>query len=121
MSGRGPSMRMAMVDIRNVGVRMLDRLVPVRMRMRLASIPREIVRVTMMLVVDMGMGMRLDGMHVAVRMTLRNMQPDAERHQRTGEPQRGRERFMLHHQRIECAEERSDGEAGAGACRPQVP
>lgn len=48
---------MAVVNIREVGMRVRERLVHMRVRMRLLPVPREIMLVLMMLVMAVRMGM----------------------------------------------------------------
>ncbi|MHB8447290.1 MAG: hypothetical protein ACYC9P_05135 [Rudaea sp.] len=65
------------VDVGKVGVGVHQRLVGVRMRMRLAAVPFEVVRVLVMRVVHMGMRVCDRLMHVQVLVTLGQVQPVA--------------------------------------------
>ena len=76
---------MPMIDVGNVHVRVLDRCVLMVVHMRLAAVPFEIVRVPMMLVVPVRMRVPLRLVPMPMPMTLRNVKPHADRHQRAGD------------------------------------
>lgn len=67
-----------------MGVR--HRHVSMRMSVRLISIPLEIVRVLMMLVMAMPVVVVHQHVRMGVLVALTNMQPHAEHHQRGGHP-----------------------------------
>lgn len=75
-------MLVPMMQIRRMRMRVRERLVRMRVRMRLAPVPREIVGMSMMLVmlVQVIMGKRL--VRVPMAVPLREMEPHAERDQR---------------------------------------
>lgn len=79
---------MPVVDVRKVRVAMHQRIVHMRMGVRFLAVPREIMRVLVMFVVAMAMIMRQRFMRVLVSMTLADVQPNAHRHQCTGQPER---------------------------------
>ena len=62
-----------------------QRAVAVLVGMRLPPIPGEIVFMLMMLIMGMRMAVFLVFMDVPMRMPLRYVQPDADRHRRTGD------------------------------------
>jgi hypothetical protein len=68
-------MPVPVMQIRIVGMRVHDRLVRVRMKMRLAPVPLEIVRMTMMAVVPMRMRVLLRFVRMPMLVALREMQP----------------------------------------------
>lgn len=78
-----PLLRMPvlMVDIRVVRVAVRDGRMPMLVGMWFTSIPREIVRVLMVDVVDVAMGVRDWIVRVHVLMALRKMEPDTSRHE----------------------------------------
>src|SRR6185295_2011360 len=78
-----------MVKIRVVGVRVSQPRMPVRMRVRLAAVPRGVVLMLMMRVVHMLMGVLQLVMHVCMRVVLREMQRYAECHESAGQPEHG--------------------------------
>ena len=66
-----------------VRVSMDHRLVDVRVGMRYASVPGKIVRMSMVLVMRMGMCVLLLVMCMHMRMMFGKVQPDARGHQQT--------------------------------------
>ena len=72
---------MPVMDVRHVGMTVCDRVVLMRMDMRLLSIPREIVLMPVVLVMCMRVrvGHRFMDMHMLV--FLGEMQPDSRSHQ----------------------------------------
>lgn len=81
------SVSVPVVQIRVVWVIVGQRLVHVRMRVRLAAVPQEIMGVLVMFVVPMAVVVRQRRVGVFVRVTLADVQPHAQRHQRTGQPE----------------------------------
>ena len=73
-------MLMAMMNIRIMRVAMGQRVVSVKMRVRLGAVPGEIVPVLMMGVVYMRMGVRQGFVDMKVCVPLGDMQPQTERH-----------------------------------------
>lgn len=67
---------MAMVDVRVMRVLVRQHFMPVRMYVRLISIPGEVVRVLVMLVVTMTVRVLQRFMRVFVFVPLAHMQPD---------------------------------------------
>ena len=76
---------MSMVQVGVVGMRVDQRSVDVRMSVRLLSIPGEIMFMLMVLIMGMRMPVFLVFMDVPMCMPLRYVQPDADRHRRTGD------------------------------------
>ncbi len=76
-----------MVQVWVVRMRVDQRLVAVAMDMRLAAIPGGIVRVPVVRIVHVLVFVLQRLMRVLVRVALREVQPHAERHQSSGEPE----------------------------------
>ena len=72
---------MAVMNVREMGVGMGQRLVSVLMIVRLAPVPLEIVLMLMMGVVTVAVGMPQARVGVLMGMSLGQMQPDAPAHQ----------------------------------------
>ena len=89
-------MVVAMVDIREVRVRMNQHLVPMWMPMRLVTVPLEIVLVSMMRVVHMRMIVFVDVVPVFMLVTFGDMEPDTHTHQHCGDAELHGHRFVLH-------------------------
>jgi len=75
---------MAMVGIRIVGMVVCQRLVVMRMHMRLAGIFAQGMVMQVMCIMDVRMCMALRAVQVHVRVVFRQMQPHAQSHQRAG-------------------------------------
>jgi len=69
------------MQVGNVPVTMPERLVHVRMRMRLGAVPRKVMRMLVMFVMHMRVGMRERLMTVFMFMVLREVQPHPGGHQ----------------------------------------
>lgn len=76
-----------MMDIGVVRVAVRQRFVCVRMRVRLAPIPVEIVHMLVMGIVHMAMGMRDRFMSVHMLVAFGQVQPHPCAHQQRGEPE----------------------------------
>ena len=76
INARGRSMRMPVMNIREMRVRMRDRRMGMRMGVRLVAIPREIVLVLVMRVVPMTMRVIQRDMRVRMLVTFADVQPD---------------------------------------------
>jgi len=81
-------MTVPMMDIGKVRMRVHDRVVLMLMAVRFFAVPRKIMRVLMMLVVTMPMLVFERFVFVRVLMTFAQVQPDADRHQAAGNPER---------------------------------
>ena len=81
-------MTVAVMNIGKVRMRVHDRVVFVRMAVRLLAIPWEIVSVMVMLVVTMPMRVLERFVFVCVLVTLAQVQPDADSHQAARDPER---------------------------------
>jgi hypothetical protein len=77
-------MMMRVVHVRDMRVCVLQRLVAVRMGMRLARRVGRIMDVLMMLIVNVRMGMRHRLVHVLVLMPFCEMQQNAQHHEYPG-------------------------------------
>ncbi len=80
-------MPMPVVDVRVVWMLVRQHLVPMRVHVRLLSIPRDAVLMPMMFIVKVLMGMLERLMRVLVLMPLFDVKPDPEGHQRAGRPE----------------------------------
>lgn len=113
-------MLVAMMDVRVVRMGVDHRRVNVPMRMRLTPIPREIVRMPVMLVVHVGMRVLLPLVGMRVLVPLRDMQPHAGRHQGACGDELPVERIALHRDGDHRAEEWRDREIRRRARRPEI-
>jgi hypothetical protein len=77
------------VDVRIVRVPVRQRRVPVRMHVRLAAIPGEVVRVLVVLVVTVRMRMLEKLVRMLVFVPLAHVQPDARAHEKGSDPEQG--------------------------------
>ena len=109
-----------MVDVGDVHVRVLDRRVLVVVRMGLAAVPFEVMRVPMMLVVPVRMRVPEHVVPVLMSMTLGNVQPHAERHQRAGDGYGKRRRLVLDPNSVQRAEKGCDRVIGTRSCGAQM-
>ncbi len=75
------------MNVRVMRMLVRDWFVPVRVRMRFAAIPIELMGMLMMFVMRMSMLMLDRLVRVFMLMRLSQVQPDAEGHQRTGPPE----------------------------------
>jgi hypothetical protein len=82
-----PSMGVTMMDVGEVRVRVGNGYVLMRMCVRLLTVPLEVVSMQVVLVVAMSMIVLLHVMSVRMFVTLANMEPDAQRHQRGSNPE----------------------------------
>lgn len=89
---------MAVMHVRIVRMRMRHRSMTMVMGVRLGSIPFEIMLVLMMGVVAVAMVVLQRFMRVLVRMAFADMQPHAERHQSTRDPEHRRRRLTQQQQ-----------------------
>lgn len=96
---------MLVVNIRVVRVTVCDGCMCMLMGMRFATIPREIVRVLMVEVVDVAMGVRDRVMRMHVGMTLGEVQPHAQRHQNCRDPEQQRSVLTKSHNGDNCSQE----------------
>jgi hypothetical protein len=81
-------MNMAVVNIRKMRVRVGNRRVLMRVRMRFLTVPRKIVRVLMVLVVPVPMVVVQKLVSVRMLMPLTDMKPDSQCHEHSRNPQR---------------------------------
>lgn len=112
---------MLMIDVRVMRMAVGHRRMGVLVRMRLAAIPVEIVRVLVVFIVHVAVrvGDPLVGMQVLV--TFGHVQPHARAHQDGGNPEHPRGVFAERQDRDRRADERRGGEIRARARRTQTP
>ena len=108
---------MAVMDVRKMGMLVGQDCMPMRMAVRLAAIPVEIVFVRVMRVVNVWMGVFERLMRVLMLVMLGQMQPNPNPHQESGDPERRRRRFAQQQDGDGGADEWRGGEIGAGAGR----
>src|SRR5919206_2662015 len=99
-------MTVAMMRIREMRMRVRHALVPVHVRVALARRDRKSVLVLMMLVMRVFVLVLERLVRVSVLMTLREMQPDTGRHQRTSDGKWRRDAVAEHDHRERGARER---------------
>ena len=80
-------MAVPMMDVGIVRVAVADRQMAVRMAVRFAAIPGEVVFVLVMQVMAVAMAVLDFLVGVGVLVAFRQVQPDAERHQCRGQPE----------------------------------
>ncbi len=80
-------MLVAVMDVRIVGVTVLQRSMHMRMVVRFFAVPWKAVVVMVMLVVAMTMLVCKGLVRMFMRMPLAHMQPDTQGHQCTGQPE----------------------------------
>ena len=80
-------MRVSVMQVGIVRVPVRHRRMGMRMDVRLAAVPREVVRVAMVRVVRVRVRMLQRIVAMRVRVALAQMQPDAERHERRRDPE----------------------------------
>lgn len=97
-------MNVAVVNIGEMGMRVGDPRMLMRMGMRLLAVPLEFVLVLVMLVVPMAMVVRERLVRVLVFVPFADMQPDPERHQCSSDPEQPRRQFRPDQQRQRDAE-----------------
>lgn len=110
---------MPVMQVGVVRVRMHHRLVPMRMHMRFAPVPGEVVLVAVVLVVRVRMRVLDRLMHVLVLVALAHVQPHARRHQGRRGPERGT-RPLAEGERERRAEEGRDRKVCPGARGAQM-
>src|SRR5258707_11946680 len=99
----------------------VQRAMPVQVAVRLAPIPTALVLMVVMRIVLMLMRMRGGLVHVLMLVALGEVQPDAERHQRRGGPERRAGVCAGKQNGERRAEKRRDGKIRARACRAPIP
>ena len=82
-------MFVAVMQVRVMRMAVPQAAVRMRMGVRLLPVPCEGVPVLMMLVVHVGMRVLHRLVHVRMLVTFGQVQPDAERHERGSDPERG--------------------------------
>ena len=95
-----------MMLVGRMGMGVLQRVVPMPMRVRLSRRVHRSVTMLVVRIVRMAMGMRHRRMNVAVLVMLGNVQPDSDCHQGGGSQDLERQRLAQHQDRRSGAEER---------------
>ena len=108
-------MPVAVMDVRVMRVAVHQRPVLVKMGVRLMAVPRKIVFMPVMIVMDMRMTVRKRFVLMSMRMTLGEVQPHTRYHQCRGDPEQQTRRFVKHEQRQARADEGGDRKVRAGA------
>ncbi len=91
------------------------------MHVRFTAIPFGIVLMPVVRVMDMLVGVLQFFVDVRMLVMFRKVQPDADRHQSSGQPEIRSRALAQHGERQSCAEERRHREIGAGPRRAQMP
>jgi len=112
---------MLVMDVRIVCVAMFQRLVAMRVRVRLIATPVEIMCVLVVAVVTMVVNVLQRRMLVGVFMVFGQVQPHAGRHQHRRHPEGGGGRFVEHGHCDDCTHERRGRKIGPGARGPKAP
>lgn len=94
---------------------------PVRMGMRLRTVPGVFMRMLVMLIVYVRVVVLHRLMRVRMLVPLGEMQPHAKRHQRCRNPEENRRLLAQHDRSKGGAEERGHGKIGSGARCSEVP
>ena len=102
-------MAMPVMHIGEMRMAVRDGRMPVRMRMWLHAVPREVVCMAMVFVMHMPMGVIQRLMRVQVFVPLGQVQPDAHAHQRGRQPERHRARLVEAGDGNDCADEGRGG------------
>ena len=93
-----------MMNVREVGVLVRHHSVRMPMRVRLGALPFKVVRMLVMAVMRMAMGVCQRLVQVLVIMLFSQVQPDAQSHETTGQPERRRGGFAQQPQRQRSAD-----------------
>ena len=101
-------MSVPVVNVRIMGVAVRQRLMPVRMHVRLADRVVGPVSVPVVHVVDVGMGVRHRFVSVAMSVALGEMEPEPEAHQCSGRQKAERHLFPPEEQAQHRADERRE-------------
>ena len=107
----------------NVGVVRMgvdQRLMDMRVGVRFAPVPREIVRMLMVLIVEMRMRVFLSVVSVQVGMVLSDVQPDSHCHQQACCNELPGYGLALQKNREYRPKERSNRKVRSGSCRAEV-
>ena len=110
-----------MMDVRVVGVSVRHCLVLMGVAVRLAGRVVGRVFVLMVFVVDVAVFMLQRLVLMLVFVTLCQMQPEADAHERRRHAERNRKSFLENHQGEDGSDERSEREIRTCASGPQVP
>ena len=112
-------MNMAVMRVGEVGVAVLQRVVPVRMLVLDAWLDGGRVRMAVVLVVNVRMVVRHHFVLMRMRVTLAQMQPEPDRHQCAGDQQTGRQR-LAQDQGQDRPDKRRRREIRAGSGRTEM-
>ena len=108
---------MSVVDVGVVRMGVDQRLVNMRVGVWFSPVPREIVGMSMVLIVEMGMRVFLSLVGVQVRMVLGDVQPDSHCHQQACYNELPGYGFALQQNREDRPKERSNRKVGSGSRR----
>ncbi len=108
---------MTVMQIGEMRMIMVQRGMRMEMRVWRFAVPAILVLVLMVRVVFMAMIVLQYRMHMCMRVMLTDMQPHAERHECTGQPERKTRMLRVQQQRDGRAHERCRREIRARACR----
>ena len=109
-----------MVQVGVMWMRVHEWRMNVHVRVRLPSVPREVMVVPMMLVMHMGMRVFQWRVNVQVRMALGDVQPDTDRHQNPRDKKLQGNGLTIHHDCQGGAEEGRNREVRSGAGGTQI-
>jgi hypothetical protein len=114
------SVAVAVVRVREMGMRVSKRLMAMPVCMPCPRLDRRhVLVIVMVIVVNVFVFMLEYLMEVFVLMSLAQVQPDSESHQQPCAQQRYRD-GLAENERKQCSEERSDGKIRTGSRRTQV-
>ena len=113
-------MAVSMMDIRKMNVLVNHHFVPVWMGMRLATIPHEIVCMLMMYIMAVSVSMVDCAVSVLMFVSLAHVQPEACRHECSGDTELQGDSVAKKKHREERAKEWSDRKISAGPRGSQV-
>src|ERR1044072_9978911 len=99
-------MGVTMMYVRKMRMPVRNRCMPMRMAVRLFAVPSEVVLMLMMRVVPMPMRVIQRVMRVRMLVPFADMQPDAQCHERGGDPERRRRHVRPQQPRQGHAEQR---------------
>ena len=114
-------MSVSVMRVRIVAVSMHQPFMDVCVHVGFASIPRERVRVPVVLIVHVRVCVLLNLMSMHVFVMLGDVQPDTDRHEHSSDEELRAHRITLQRDRGDSSEEWSDREIGAGSRAAEIP
>ena len=94
-----------MMDVGIMRMAMADRQVSVRVAVRFAAVPGEVVLMLVVQIVAVAVRMFVFFMRMRMLVAFRQMQPDADTHQSGCQPEQAADRFMQYQQRYRRTDE----------------